>query len=181
MDHNGMMMVANSTNRRRRQRHGSVLALTPAVLAVLCVMTVFTVDVGYLYIAEAELATAAEAAALAGALKLRDDEVGWVVRDSSIEFAELNEPNSGDILVNDDITLGVWDFDTRSFEATVIDPNAVSVTVRRDGQNTAAVPVFFAGIFGLREVNVSGSAIAAFEVTIDEDGNEERSVPAVVQ
>jgi Flp pilus assembly protein TadG len=174
-------VVAKRPSRRCELRRGSVLAMTPAVIIVFCAISAFAVDMAYLELAKAKLEMAAESAALAGVVQVRNEATDTVVRANAVQFAELNEPDSGDILADADIALGIWDFNARSFSTTLVDPNAVQVTVRRNGGSTVAVPVFFARVFGANETSVSVSAVAAFTITTDENGVEEKGMPLVVQ
>ena len=90
----------------------------------------------------------------------------------------LNEPNFGDVLVKDDVELGSWDFNSKSFTPDNGNANAVRTTVRRDGTNTASVQTFFMSLFGVSEVAITATSIAAFQV--DEKGKR-KSLAHLVQ
>ena len=146
------------------RRRGSIIAMMPAIIVVLCMIAGFSVDAGYLYVVHSDLQSGADAAAFAGALQLRAQPGSAVgqVRQQAVTYAQLNAPQFGSVLVNADITLGVWDFDTKTFTPTNAKANAVRTTVRRDGANTASVSTFFMPVLGVNEVPVTATAIAAF-------------------
>lgn len=81
------------------------------------------------------------------------------------EVASKNyvKDDSGNTIIIDpaDVSVGVWNFATRKFYPGVNPPNAVNVTVRRDGAANGAVATFLAGVLGIRSVNVSATATAA--------------------
>ena len=165
------------------RRGGSILAMMPAVIVVLCMIAGFAVDMGYLYSVHSDLQSGADAAAFVGALQLRtppdtdgkkkgkkedekkkkiDKQVKKLIEQQAVQYAQLNAPKFGSVLVKADITLGVWDFNAKTFTPTDIEPNAVRTTVRRDGKNMASVSTFFMPVFGVNDVGVTATAIAAF-------------------
>jgi len=81
-------------------------------------------------------------------------------------YATANMPPEfhGDVLVDTDITLGNWDFDTRTFTAAGVPTNAVHVATRRaaDNGNPVIMSVLrILGLFGLEPTwNVSTESIA---------------------
>jgi Flp pilus assembly protein TadG len=152
------------TRQPTARRRGSILAMMPAIIVVLCMIAGFAVDMGYLYSVHSDLQSGADAAAFAGALQLRTQPGSKAsdVRKPAIRYAQLNAPQFGSVLVTADITLGVWDFNTKTFTPTNTEPNAVRTTVRRDGANTASVSTFFMPVFGVNDVGVTATAIAAF-------------------
>ena len=164
-----MKRLNQQTMGHRRQtskRRGSILALMPAVIVMLCMVVGFSFDTGYLYLVKSDMQSAADSSALAAAFKLSEKngaEVG-LVREQAILYAELNEPDFGDVLVKGDVELGSWDSNSKSFTPGIAKANAVRTTVRRDGTNTAMVQTFFMALFGVGEVAVTATSIAAFQV-----------------
>jgi Flp pilus assembly protein TadG len=154
------------------QRRGALMALMPAVIVLLCMVVGFSFDMGYLYLVKSDLQSASDSAALAAAFKMSEKnapEVGQVAN-QAILYAELNEPNYGKVLVAGDIEMGSWDFGSKSFTPGNVQANAVRTIVRRDGTNTAKVQMFFMSVFGVDEVAVTATSVAAF--TVDADGKQ---------
>ncbi len=162
----------------KTQRKGSVLTLTPLLIMLLCAMTAFAVDMGYMYVVRTQLQSAADASAMAACMELREDADPEDVDYLSIHFATLNEPTHGDILVAGDIVTGVWDFESQTFASGAADPNAVKTTIRREGENS--VGTFFMNVFSVSEFGANASSTAAYKVETNDDGDEVRKLPEIV-
>jgi len=148
------------------QRRGAIMALMPAIIVLLCMVVGFSFDMGYLYLVKSDLQSASDSAALAAAFKMSEKNGAKVkpVTTQAILYAELNEPDYGNVLVAGDVEMGSWDFGSKSFTPGNGKANAVRTIVRRDGTNTAKVKMFFMSLFGVNEVAVTATSIAAFEV-----------------
>jgi len=114
------------------------------------------------------LQSTADVAAHAGALELGtvgNDSIIEVVREASNHYASLNVNSGryGDILVDDDIQVGYWDNDAKTFTemdaGSIQTPNAVRATTRRDGVASASVGTFFLRFVGFNEFTISTSAV----------------------
>jgi Flp pilus assembly protein TadG len=157
-------------------------------LFILLGMASLTVDVGMLYRARDEAQAAADAAAMAGAWKLLDNErlksdpnmtaVISAARTAAIEMAARNKiintsPSLSASISNDansdsDIIVGyLSDPDNNPSEPlSTADPdqfNTVRVRVRRDAQHSSPIDLFFAGIFGRLTADISAEAYATFK------------------
>jgi Flp pilus assembly protein TadG len=146
-----------------------VLVLVSVCLVMLIALAAVVIDLGVLYAAAQQAQQTADAAALAGAGRLR---AGMNPADASAEAIAAAAKNNilgtpvtvsaGDVLV------GAWNSTTKSVVAW--DPTstavAVQVTVRRTtGSPDGPVPTFFANIMGVRSMAVSRSAVAGLYVT----------------
>ena len=151
--------------RPHQNRRGAMAVLLAVMLIVLFAFLAFAVDLGNVYVTRSQLQNAADAAALAGAQQLAEGESATTARQVAVDFAKLNEPDNGNVLVTGDVTIGVWHNETRGFSATLSNPNAVQVVVRRDGTNTAAVATSFARLFGIDSTKVTATSIATFKIT----------------
>jgi Flp pilus assembly protein TadG len=97
----------------RRRRRGAVLVMTALTMTGLMIATAFAVDLGRLYVLRSELQTAADAAALAAAVRLNGD---WNQAEQTARAtAKANGTLDGDADV-DAVRFGVWDPDARQFE-----------------------------------------------------------------
>ena len=147
----------------RKHQKGNVLVLTVFLMVVLLGMLAFSLDLGYVYVADSQLQRSADAAAMAAAWDLMDDDAlagspnqtGIVTdaRSSARTYAGVNyvlaeNPN----LATDDIQVGyIQDpFDPASpLQTENIDMyNSVRVRVRRHSDMNGEVPLFFARFMG---------------------------------
>ncbi|MEM0982677.1 MAG: VWA domain-containing protein [Planctomycetota bacterium] len=123
------------------------------------------VDGSILYSARADLQTAADASALAGASALAFDPLE--VRDRATDYAAKNYAGGGMVEVrSEDIVLGDWDPDTRTFSPLAGDmeaeADAVRVTARLARERGNGLTLALAGIVGVDEADVRASATAVF-------------------
>jgi Flp pilus assembly protein TadG len=114
----------------RRRRRGAVLVITATAMAGLMLLTAFAVDLSRLYVLRTELQTAADAAALAAALRLNEDYERAV---SSALSAVKANPALGGAADVDAVRIGTWDPDDRTFHAgaKLDTADAAQVTVGR--------------------------------------------------
>ena len=175
-------MCARFRNKPRGRR-GNVLVLTAFLMIVMIAFVAFGVDIGYIQNARVELQKSADAAAMAAAWELVDDD--WLTgtvdmtdnvtaaRNSAVEYAGLNkvcqaapvvDPNTGNSQYGD-VVIGY-----RSNDAGQNDPldtsdpskfNAVQVRVRRTSLQNGEVPMFFGRALGMDSVASEAIATAA--------------------
>ena len=155
------------------------------VLGVMVMMAAFVIDIGHALVTRNELQNAADSAALAAGRRLGLMYIGWPtlqVKDTSYSLTTADQQpivdgahnfslqNSASDLANvsllaSDIEFGTWDFSVANptFVPTLVQPNAIRVTARRDNTNGGNGPIstFFAGIFGISQMNVSAVSVAA--------------------
>ena len=108
---------------------------------------------------EIALSHLADAAASAGAIFIpNENDVQAVAQ----EFATKNmsSANHGTVLADSDVVTGNWNGATHSFTAGGNPLNAVRVIARRAEANGNTVQLFFAGVLGFNESDVSAVAIA---------------------
>jgi Flp pilus assembly protein TadG len=179
-------MRLTDPRRRRRARRGNSILLLTLALPVFVGFVALAVDTGMLGVAQAELSTASDAAALAGAQQLADDErltgtanVAAEVTAANASAASIGQANSvlgvaplivqntsnsaghGDILVGYlDPTNPSSTLDTTS--ATEAKWNSVQVTAKRTSDHVGLVPTYFAKLmgFGGTVVSVQSTATA---------------------
>lgn len=168
--------------RTRRQRRGIITVLTALFMIAFLAMIAFAVDLGYLTTVNTELQRTADAAALAAAWELIDDEsLGSPLdlsdelvsaRQKASQFAALNSvANAAPQLAvseaaqSGDVVIGYM-ADPRDPSATITfgspnDYNAVKVTVRKASDVNGEVPFFFARALGMTSQAMSADATAA--------------------
>ena len=159
-------------------RKGAVVVLVAVLLVVLLGCVALAVDIGYLYVARAELQRAADAGAMAGAQALGRDSDNpfdefiylWDIYNQAKSSAEANTCAGSAVRITQlsDVKIGYLE-DPRDLTANLqtvpLDQcNAVQVTARRTASSQGgAIGLFFAPIFGISSSNVAATAIAAID------------------
>lgn len=173
-----MKRHALQTNRvgNRRKCRGIALAWTALVLIVMIGMVGLSIDWGKLVWNAHQMQNAADAAALAGAMVVKQDPAGAIQRTHDLGLANSADqkpvtlrttaqpttPFTGDD-PSLDIVLGRWVNSTRTFIATLDAPNAVKAVVRRNaalGDDAPPLAMVFGPIFGTDSVDAQREAIA---------------------
>ena len=165
----------------RANRKGNVLVLTAFLMIVMIGLLAFTLDLGYVYVSQSQLQRSADAAALAAALELIDNDAlsgngTWdvsseAIRSKAEEYAGYNYVLAENPqLSEEDVKVGYienpfdpdWVMETSGVNML----NAVSVRVRRHSDQNGDVPLFFARFLGHDKVSIQASATAALLVNI---------------
>jgi Flp pilus assembly protein TadG len=123
------------------------------------------IDTGYLVYTGNQLQSAADAAALAGAIQMGQGDS--TVRSAAVTTAAGNlaagsavvlDSNSSNAATGD-VVLGYFDVATKNFDPT-LSPNAVKVTACRTSARNGAIGTFFGAAFGVGTVDMTRTAIA---------------------
>lgn len=155
------------------------------LLPVFLGLTTLAVDVSVIALARSQLSTAADAASLAGAMKLADENRTRGATDLSTEIANANAQaaalgqsnfvlRAAPVVVQDTTNSGTGDvrvgyLDPNSSTATLQTSsafttqfNAVEVSMRRNATHVAPVPTFFGHLMGFSgtDVLVQSTAVA---------------------
>lgn len=169
------------TPRARPQRRGAILAIMPLMILTMLALAMFMVDLGYVYTTRSGLQNAGDAAGLAAALRLRiGSDNHSEVKSLALKFAALNQPDIENVLMDRDIEIGVWDFDEKQFTVDGSEANAVRVTARRDGMQSASLVLFFSRVFGVGDMRMDVTSVTAFDQYTLESGEVYRSMPYLV-
>ncbi len=171
-------MAVNGTNRRdRHHRRGTTVVLVLVCLTSVVMFASLSVDVGYMYNTRAELQRTADAAALAGAVALMNQD--RLKSDSALQaiiaasrsqvgsYVGINEVFNETLTVNaSDVVVGYLSNPHSATEELATENpgrfNAVRALVRRDDVANGPVDLFFASVMGHDSVEISASAAAAF-------------------
>jgi hypothetical protein len=160
--------------RRTSRRSGNILVLTAFMMMGMMAVLAFAIDLGYLYVAKAELQRTADAAAMAAAWDLLDDEAVYGneslaqtesrAKETAAEYASLNSVLSGQAaLAEDDVSVGYlsdpWDSD-EEIGAGGTGYNAVRVRVQRTTAQNGAVPMLFGRVLGVDQTPLAAEATA---------------------
>jgi hypothetical protein len=125
----------------------------------------FSIDLGYIRIALADLQTAADAGALAGARGLTVCCTSTALSEAR-RAAQLNSvfQTPVSVMPSEDLELGTWDDTARTFTvlegSATSNANAVRVTCRLAAARGNALPLYFARIFGIASQDLSATAVA---------------------
>lgn len=175
------MVLLNQNSRRRR---GVSFVMVVISLVMMLGMASMTVDIGMMYRARNEAQASADAAAMAAAWRLMDQNrlrgssyvtaVTAASRQAAIELAAhnaiINDPpvldsNSGNSTTGDIVIGRLVDPENATESLSFADPsrfNAVHVLLHRDETRNGPIDLFFAAVFGRDEAEISASARAAF-------------------
>lgn len=143
---------------------GSVIVFFAASLMLFVALSAAVIDLGYLYGMHGKLQATTDAAALAGASQLGDEDA---VKAAAVSYAVKNMPTAenGNVVSAADAEIGYWHFTDRTFTPGGSPTNAVRVTGRRTAENSNGVGLFFAQIIGFNEGDVATQSVAA-ELTV---------------
>jgi Flp pilus assembly protein TadG len=139
---------------RFRNRRGAIVVMTGVFIVALMMIAAITVDASRIFAARNELQTAADAAALAGALQLLDD--SSTAADTAEAYGRRNRVEQDSIQIVD-VEPGIWrpnEPDSVRFVPFGEPSDAVRVTTKH------AVRLSLARVFGDSTVMVHASAIA---------------------
>ncbi len=162
---------------QRRNRRGNVLVLTAVLMVFMMGLLAFAVDLGYLYVTRTELQRSSDAAALAAAWQLLEEEgtisryefsgPSELVDAQAREYATANRvAGKGSDLAASDIIVGRLDTPTSPLEEMRFDDptlfNVVRVRVRKTADQNGQVPLFFAKVWGLEGSSLEAQSTAMF-------------------
>jgi len=160
---------------RAQQRQGTILVLAAFLLVAMMAMVAFAVDLGLLHVARTELQRSADAASIASAWSLVDenamtgisnpDGVRLRAEEVARQYAARNNSLQIDPALGDgDLTIGYLanPFDSDGAIQTGQSPyyNAVHVRVQRTSDQNGRIPLFFARVLGIDEHSLTAEATA---------------------
>lgn len=154
----------------RRQR-GVMSVMMPFLLLIALMAGAVALDIGHLYLAQTELQTAADAAALAGAALLfpaSSSGPNWSAAQAAAASAVSLNASDGVTLHDASVQSGYWNLSgtPAGMQATTTVPGsydaaAVQVTVSRaPGFNGGSVGYFLAPLFGMNNGPISATSVA---------------------
>jgi Flp pilus assembly protein TadG len=174
-----MILPANS-NRRR----GAILPLAAVLMVFFLALVAFSVDVGWIVLAQSDLQSAADSAALAGTEVLMENYVLYNLptqsagqkaallsaamtsaRTKAKTFAGYNSAGSVSSLALNDADIEFGFTDTSGTYTAVPTftgyPNMCKVVVRLDSQANGSLSLFFAPVLGVKQTDLTSTATAA--------------------
>lgn len=169
-----------------QRRRGLCFAMLAIMLPAIIGFTGVCIDIGVLALANAQLKTVADAAALAGAKQLNDSarlapnfnisndvatarkraiaigQANTVLGQPAVLVDNPNNTSGGDILIGYK-NLGVAGSTLDTTSATMSLYNTVQVTARRTGDHTGVVPAFFSQAIGFNGSALSVTSMATVQ------------------
>lgn len=156
------------SNKSRQNRRGAMLILIVVTIVILLIGAMFSVDVAYMHVVRAELRTATDAAARAGASTLARAQNRNQAIAAATEYASKNEvAGRGLTLTRSDIELGGIEPNGSRlrFVPNASQLSAVKIQGRRDrGSPDGTVPLFFGRAFQVNQFGPTESATSAANV-----------------
>ncbi len=147
-------MVPMKKSSRKRSRAGIIIVYAAMMMVVVFGFAAFAIDIGHMALSKDELQTAADAAALAGAMQMKYGPAA--VRSAANDIATRNFLGKNSVSLPDSqIQLGMYDITTGVFTVNETAANSVRVITKIVGS-----PLFFAPVFGNKTFNSSAEAIA---------------------
>ena len=156
---------------KNRGKKGIALVWSAIMLITLLLFTGISIDVARIYLVAHQLQNAADAAALAGAVRVRVDAND--ARDRAQYFGGLNYAQGDSVILdlnidndpNGDIVVGRFYYDKRGFVPLQdlpagIGPDALKVVAKRTKTSHGPIPLIFGPIAHVDTANVSRVAIA---------------------
>lgn len=164
-----------------QQRRGAMLVMVALVIVILLVGAMLSVDVAYMHMVRAELRTATDAAARAGAESLARTQDVNVARATAINMANQNSVSGQGLQLSpSDIVFGSVNENANGklvFQPGVNPFTSVRVTgARVEGSASGPVPLFFAKIFGTTNFQpvqnaVASSSVRDIAIVLDRSGS----------
>lgn len=164
---------------RKARRTGNVLVLSAVMMGVMFAMVALAVDVGYIQVARTQMQASADAAALAAALELRNEDqlrnvmeayepdpfyLGYQAWNAAESFSRENRVDGTEMFLDplNDVTIGYISSGSQ-MDAGIVDHfNAVTVQVSKTPGQNGQVALFFAGLLGVDGYSGQMDATAMF-------------------
>lgn len=146
---------------RTRRRQGAVLVFIAICLVVLFGFAALAIDLSYHRTLQLQAQNAADSAAYAGLVALRESDDENEAYAVALEM--LNRHEVGGTVPNATIDIGEWDFSSDTFSDGP-NPNAVQVSVLRNNQDASGGPIgFFGPALGYTLPQVTADATSAIQ------------------
>lgn len=173
----GSAHSARSASAAPRKQRGAVAIVVAIFLPILITIAALAIDISNLMLVKNELQNAADAAAQAGAQCLyRRTECGnltntvpdWSTAHTRATLSVPNNAVQGTALADSVVTSGYWNVTGTPNTLQLLphtpganDAPAVQVTIAKEsGKNAGSVTLYLAGLMGLRNTDLSATAIS---------------------
>ena len=174
-------MKTHQTSNKSTQRRGAMIPMIAITMVILAIGLVFSIDVAYMHMVRAELRTATDAAARAGAETLARTQNENQAIESALQVASLNNVSGAGLqLTRDQIVLGsIAQGPTGKFEFVANQHPLTSMRVIGDRSSESlqgAVPLFFGPLLGQTnfaptQVATASSSVRDIALILDRSGS----------
>ena len=163
--------------KNQHQRRGAIIVLAAMCMVIVAVILAFTVDLGLLLSARTEMQRSADAAALAGAWEMVNDDLlrsntaetmALAARQKAAEVAAMNQvvQTNPYMDINEDIDLGYLADPSNhneilSFPASG-EYNTLQVRIQYSSSRNTPISLFFAPLIGINSADLAVTAAATF-------------------
>lgn len=144
--------------RRKGERRGNYALMFGMGMTVMLGFGAFAIDLSYLRLTQDQVQDVADAASQAAMISLKQGR-GTAAATTAATLMTTQNVVGGQHPRLKTITYGVWDESAGSFTPTAVSPNAVRVSVTRDGAD--AIPMFLSRMWGRDAIAVTGSSTSA--------------------
>jgi Flp pilus assembly protein TadG len=153
------------TERRKLGRRGNVALITALSLTMMMMFAALSFDVGNIHRVRAELQSAMDSAALAGASRLDGSATGiTAAKARAVQQANDHKAYTGQLSIStSDVTVGTWDFTTSTFSAWNGNTNNATLAAQFAVKVAYKVPSVahpFAAVMGNSSAPVGAFAVA---------------------
>ncbi|HRK31084.1 MAG TPA: pilus assembly protein [Tepidisphaeraceae bacterium] len=154
-----------------RARSGATMIYMIVTLLALFAIISLGVDWGRVQVAQAQLQTTADAAARYAIVGLKNDNgSGSAAKANAASVVTQNKIDgvSGQIDTAQDVQIGIWNKDTKSFATTnnLDAANAVRVTLHRSTARNNPIPLTFAPLIGRNNASIRASSTAVMDFSL---------------
>lgn len=156
--------LGRSTRGFFQDKSGNIIILSALIFIPVMGIAAFAIDLPNGYHTKSVLQTAAEAGALAGAVLLPTDVNGAKTKALTVAMANLPSGYQ-QATTGNDITLGTYDAQLKSFVASNTNINAIKVVSIRSVARGNPLKTFFASFLSINNMNISATAIATLVST----------------
>lgn len=149
--------------RKLKEEKGTILTLVGVSLFALMSLFALVVDLGHIFVTRAELQNAADSAALASVVELRNGISA--ARQKAFDFGQAHAVAGSLIAIaSSDVVFGHYNLTTNQFQTDALKTNAVQVTTRRtEGSPSGPLALFFARLFNKYFSNVQATSRAVLD------------------
>jgi len=160
-----------------KEEKGTILTLVGVSFFFLMSLYALVVDLGHIFVTRAELQNAADSAALASVVELRNGISA--ARQKALDFGQAHVVAGSLIgIAASDILFGHYDLTTNQFQANINPTNAVQVTARRtEGAPSGPLGLFFARFFNQYFSNVQARSLAVLDPRVKGVHGKNRLLP----
>ena len=160
-----MNATRNYNRRSEGQRRGSMLVLIVFCLIILFAVAAISIDVAFMHLTRAELRTATDSAARAGAEALGRLQDTNAAKDAAVNFAARNTVAGDPLLLSDgDVVFGTNELVNGKYQ--FVEGGSPANAIRVQGKRTAdsrngSIPLFFGQFLGQKTFQPVQAATAA--------------------